>query len=72
MRAREAFLKLRAAASFLQVHPNTLRSLVTRREVPGVKIGRDWRFLESNLVRWMRCRYPDRARVQLSADLKEE
>ena len=48
--AKQAILKVRTAAALLKVHPNTMRSLVKRGEVPGVKIGRDWRFLESDLV----------------------
>ena len=60
-------LSLREAAVFLGVHPNTVRSQVTHGLLPGAKVGRDWRFLESDLVAWIRSRYPEAARVQLSA-----
>jgi excisionase family DNA binding protein len=64
-------LTLRGAAAFLKVHPNTVRTQARRGLLPGAKVGRDWRFLEADLVTWLRLRYPDRARVQLSADQQE-
>lgn len=64
-------LTLRGAAALLDLHPNTLRAQALRGLIPAAKVGRDWRFLKSDLVAWIRSRYPDRARVQLSADRKE-
>lgn len=60
-------MTLRAAAALLGVHPNTARAHVRRGTIPGTKVGRDWRFLEADLVAWIRARYPDAARVQPSA-----
>lgn len=64
-------LTLRQAAAFLALHPNTVRSLVRAGQLPGSKTGRNWRFIAADLVAWIRTRYPDGARVQLSADDKE-
>src|SRR6476620_2793087 len=64
---RPALLTLRGAAILLGLHPNTVRSQVRRGIIPGTKIGRSWRFLETDLVAWIRARYPEAARVQLSA-----
>ena len=64
-------LTLRQAAAFLALHPNTVRSLVRAGQLPGAKTGRNWRFIATDLVTWIRTRYPERARVQLSADDKE-
>ncbi|PZU63827.1 MAG: hypothetical protein DI540_22575 [Sphingobium sp.] len=64
-------LTLRQAAAFLALHPNTVRSLVRAGQLPGSKTGRKWRFIATDLVAWIRTRYPERARVQLSADDKE-
>src|SRR5258708_3420039 len=66
-----AILTLRGAASFLDLHPNTVRSQVRRGLLPGTKIGRNWRFLEDDLVAWLRQGYREAARVQLSALEKE-
>ena len=60
-------LSLRSAASLLALHPNTVRAQVRRGIIPGVKIGRHWRFLEADLVAWIRSAYPEAARMQLSA-----
>jgi excisionase family DNA binding protein len=50
-------LTLREAAAFLNVHPNTVRSQVRRGKLPGVQVGRGWRFLEADLIGWIRSRY---------------
>ncbi len=47
-------LKTREAAAYLGVHVETLRRLARRREIPSFKVGRDWRFNESELDRWAR------------------
>jgi excisionase family DNA binding protein len=65
------FLSLAGAAALLKVHPNTVRARVREGRMPGAKVGRDWRFLEADLVAWMRLQYSDSARMQLSADQKE-
>ena len=62
-----ATLSLRSAASLLGLHPNTVRAQVRRGIIPGTKVGRDWRFLEVDLVAWIRSGYSEAARVQLSA-----
>ncbi|RSU56247.1 DNA-binding protein [Sphingomonas koreensis] len=64
-------LTLRQAADFLGVHPNTVRRYARLAAIPCAKIGRDWRFLEADLVAWLRGRYPDDARMHLGADGKE-
>jgi excisionase family DNA binding protein len=60
-------LTLRGAAALLGLHPNTIRYQVRRGIIPGTKVGRSWRFLEADLVAWIREGYPEAARVQLSA-----
>ncbi|APR53219.1 helix-turn-helix domain-containing protein [Sphingomonas koreensis] len=64
-------LTLRQAADFLGVHPNTVRRYARQAAIPCAKIGRDWRFLQADLVAWLRGRYPDHARMHLGADRKE-
>ena len=65
--AKPELLSLRGAASFLGLHPNTVRAQVRRGIIPGTKLGRSWRFVEADLVAWIRSHYPEAARVQLSA-----
>jgi excisionase family DNA binding protein len=57
-------LTLRGAAAFLKVHPNTVRSQAKKRLIPATKVGRDWRFLEADLVAWIRSDYPEGVRAQ--------
>jgi excisionase family DNA binding protein len=69
--ASPRLMTLRQAAAFIGVHPNSLRTYVRTGLVPATKIGRDWRFIEADLVDWIRARYPEPARMQPSADRKE-
>jgi len=51
------------AAELLQLHPKTVKRLAQDGELPGMKIGRVWRFRESSLDAWMAerlkcCRHP--------------
>lgn len=52
------FLTLKQVADLLKVHPNTVRAHAIRGTIPAAKVGRGWRFLEEDLVAWIRGRYP--------------
>lgn len=41
------------AAALLQVHPKMVTRYVREKGLPGVKLGRDWRFKRAELVRWV-------------------
>src|SRR3990167_3762018 len=45
------------AAQFLGTHKETLRRLAVSGQVPGVKIGRSWVFIEQDLVMHIRNKY---------------
>jgi excisionase family DNA binding protein len=49
-------LSLPEVAKLLRVHPSTIYRLLRRRELPGFKVGRDWRFHHESIERWMRGR----------------
>jgi excisionase family DNA binding protein len=66
-----AVMSLQQAARFLGLHPNSVRKHARSGSLPAAKNGRDWRFIEDDLVAWMPERYSGRAWVQLSADHKE-
>ena len=44
-----ALLTLAEAADYLRVHPRTMTRLLQERQVPGVKIGRQWRVRQADL-----------------------
>jgi excisionase family DNA binding protein len=44
------------AAELLKLHPKTVKKLAQAGELPGMKIGRVWRFRESSIDAWMSAR----------------
>ena len=44
-----ALLTLAEAATYLRVHPRTMTRLLRERQVPGVRIGRQWRIRKTDL-----------------------
>ena len=55
-------LDLAAAAEFLGLHPTTLQARAKAGEVPGAKIGKEWRFLDLDLVEYLRAHYSSNIR----------
>jgi excisionase family DNA binding protein len=43
-------------ADYLQVHPATVYKLARKGELPGFKVGSDWRFRLEQIDRWFRER----------------
>lgn len=50
----EPLLDSNEAAELLGIHPKTLQRMARRREVPGLQIGKLWRFRMSELNAWLR------------------
>jgi excisionase family DNA binding protein len=44
------------AAELLKLHPKTVKRLAQAGTLPGMRIGRVWRFRESSLDAWMSAR----------------
>ena len=64
-------LDLRQAATFLRLHPQTVRKLAVAGEIPAAKPGKRWVFVEQDLADWLRSRY--RAEGQVSqGDMQEK
>src|SRR3546814_11537787 len=70
--ASEHILTVAEAARLLKVHPNTVRNLIKAGTIPAARVGRQWRFVEAELVAWIRSGYPDSTRTQPGASLQEE
>ena len=49
----EPLLASDEAAQLLKIHPKTLQRMARRGEIPGVQIGRLWRFRRSELNAWV-------------------
>lgn len=49
-----AFLTAREVAKLLKLNVETVYALAHKGEIPGTKIGGQWRFLEADLTQWFR------------------
>jgi len=52
----EPLIDAREAAQILKLHPITIRQMAGRGVIPGLKIGKVWRFRASSLDEWVRAR----------------
>ncbi len=59
-------LDIKEAAEFLKIHEDRLQRRASAGEIPGVKNGRCWVFIDIDLADWMRGNY------KTSAKPKEE
>ena len=61
------FLTLEEAAALLQVSKRTLQRLVQRREMPGLKIGGQWRIPKDRFMKWIEERMMTNSELQRAA-----
>ncbi len=50
----ESLLTLNEAASLLRLHPDTLKRRARQGAIPAIRMGKYWRFRESELDAWVR------------------
>ena len=55
LREHKEVMNVDQAADFLGFHPYTVREKARLGEIPGRKVGREWRFLHSVLLEWLRA-----------------
>jgi len=60
---REPLLSTAAVAKWLGVSTRTVCLWAECKEIPGIKIGRQWRFRESELRDWLETPYGDKVRI---------
>jgi excisionase family DNA binding protein len=46
-------LTVQEVAAYLKVHQSTIYRLLQRGEIPGFKVGSDWRFLAETINEWI-------------------
>lgn len=63
---REAFLTTAAVAKWLGVAPRTICLWAECKEIPAIKIGRQWRFREGELGDWLRNPKAAKVKYQLN------
>jgi excisionase family DNA binding protein len=49
----EPLLTAEQAAKILQIHPKTVKRMASKGQIPGMKIGKLWRFRGSALDSWV-------------------
>jgi excisionase family DNA binding protein len=63
---RESFLTTAAVAKWLGIAPRTVCLWAECREIPAIKIGRQWRFREGELWEWLRSPETAKMKYQLN------
>ncbi|NQU42392.1 helix-turn-helix domain-containing protein [bacterium] len=51
--ATEDFLTVEEMAEMLKVNPRTIQRLVNRKELPAVRVGKQWRFRREWVEEWL-------------------
>ncbi|MGA7869542.1 MAG: helix-turn-helix domain-containing protein [Candidatus Binatus sp.] len=46
-------LTVEEISELLRVHPSTIYRMLKRKEIPGFKVGNDWRFQTGNIRQWL-------------------
>ncbi len=46
-------LTVEEVSEFLRLHPTTIYRMLKRNEIPGFKVGNEWRFLKGHIERWL-------------------
>jgi excisionase family DNA binding protein len=63
---RESFLTTAAVAKWLGIAPRTVCLWAECKEIPAIKIGRQWRFREGELWDWLRNPKAAKIKYQLN------
>ena len=50
-------LNVKTASEYLGISPNSLRALAKTGKIPAARIGRAWRFVQSDLEKYLRDQY---------------
>lgn len=48
----EPFLTNKEVAAILQIHPAVVDRMARRGDIPGIKVGKYWRYRKSDLAAW--------------------
>lgn len=59
---KNELLTVAETCRYLKVSPRTLYRYIQDRHLPGFKLGKEWRFVRTDLERWLRERSAPTAR----------
>jgi excisionase family DNA binding protein len=54
MKHPREIMTVNEVAAYLHVHPTTVYKMMKRKELPGFRIGSDWRFHRTDILRWIK------------------
>lgn len=54
----QSFLTTDEVLGYLRITPRTIYRLIRSGELPAVRVGRQWRFRQADLDRWLERRSP--------------
>jgi excisionase family DNA binding protein len=57
--SHEEVLTTKEASKYLKIAPRTLYRHIREHNIPAFKLGRDWRFIKSELDRWLMKKVQD-------------
>ncbi|MGH7229190.1 MAG: helix-turn-helix domain-containing protein [Nitrospiraceae bacterium] len=60
--SKDELLTVAETCRYLKVAPRTLYRYIQTRRMPGFKLGKEWRFVRSDLEQWLRQRPTARRR----------
>ena len=66
------FLTTEEGASYLRIHPRTLARMARLGEIPGLQIGRQWRFRRADLDAWVDSKISSGAKLTALSALTEK
>jgi excisionase family DNA binding protein len=53
MPSDDEILTIKELCDLLRIHPSTLYKLTKRGQIPGFRVGADWRFHRNAIARWI-------------------
>jgi excisionase family DNA binding protein len=60
--SKDELLTVAETCRYLKIAPRTLYRYIQTRRMPGFKLGKEWRFVRSDLEQWLRQRPTARRR----------
>jgi len=64
----EPLIKATEAGELLRLHPRTVKRMALSGELPGMRIGRVWRFRMSDLDRWIAAQIHSNSHPRLESE----